>query len=1720
MNVLPALQARLGFSGQGRLTSWLLSVAAVFALAAATPAPAGLSTEIRYSADGDALTPGSTFDVLVRVANNTEDIGSFSFQFGFDPAEVQPTSPAMVMEVPGSPFIFDLSDAAQPTTGVLNASALITTPGNTAAEGDLFKVGFEVVSGSPLTSSDGTGLPDSLTLGPNFLVTDPLLSFGSGTPISTTFIREGDPDTPFIGVDPLTIDRTITAGTNAADALFNVENTGGGTLNFSITSDQPWVSTTPTMGMSSGESVPVTVFFATAGLAEGGYSATLTVSDPAAANDPVEVAVDLKVNPALGGAIVRYTVDADALTSGSMFNLRAEITDNTQDVGGLAFQIGYDPAELMPVAPVEAVEFPTTPSLSYDVLTTTETMPGVINIAGLVSDPTGTVAEGGLFTIAFKTISGPLSSSDDTGIPDSLTLGDNPMVGDPLIEFGSGDPIPHGFVRGAFEPQPEIGLTTTNLAFSADESTNPPSQQFGVFNAGGGLLDYTVTVDAPWLMVSPEMGSSTGETDDVTVAVDTTGLAPGMYAGTITVSDPAASNDPRIINVTLAVNALPMVAQVRYSVTSDALTSGAEFDMSVRVTSNTLDIGGFAFTAMWDPMDLELVEPPVFENIPGSPIQFDTLSSPVLDMGSVNVAGLVVDAANTAPEGGMFTLRFRTLSPLMSSDTTGIPDSLMLGDNTEVSDPLIEFESGDPIPHIFIREGNQVSPGFIRVLHLAPLAGPVDIYIDGALSAVQGLAFESGTGFIPLPPGNYTFDVVPAGGMIGDSVLTIPATIGEGEQFTAVAYGEVDGGALPGILLAEDFTVDPGNAKVRAVHTALNVGEVDVLALGDPNTSLFPDLGFGTSTALTQVPAATYRLGLDVNNDLVPEFAFSPPELADGLVANVFAVRDAADAVFLLLQLEDSTLIRVDPDPGFIRVLHLAPLAGPVDIYINGVLSAVQGLLFENGTDFIPLSPGDYTFDVVPAGGVLADSVLTVPAAILSDQQFTAVAYGEVDGGSLPGLLLEEDFAVASGNAKVRAAHTAINVGEVDVLALGMPNAVLFPDLPFGGTTALTEIAAGLYRLGLDLDNDLVQELSFSPPELADGLVANVFAVRDASDAIFLLLQLEDSTLIRVDPDPAFELVVGVDPADGGVVDADPAPNALGVYNDGTTVTLTATPNLGFEFVEFIGDGATTLTTTTVVMDQDRATTAVFEALPTFELVLNVSPPDGGTVVADPLPQVGGEYIEGTVVTLTATPNAGFLFASYTGDATGTNPVVQVTLDSDRTVTANFDEIPTFPLDVVINPPGAGTVDLNPLPDGEGEYLEGTVVTLTASPAMGFEFLSYTGDATGTDPVTQVTMDSAKTVTANFQVPAKITFDFPEDTEGWIYTNDVPPFASVIGSYDAGAEALTITTNENTNSFAFWESPTFVIGQPVEIEAAEEDVRFIRGLMGPESIYRTTWSLSSDLADPALAPTLRVRSSAFDFQQSDVLVSTSVNDADFSPGTTPREYVQIFSQPEGQDMFRLDFDMLNFLTTNAATATFSLDMVMVEALGTADLGTGTPVVSFDFLFDGANGFTPVTVDALAAPEVFFDAEGLTIQGVANKGEPQTPDVIFGFYSLITDVPFAADTLYRVRWQVGTSASGQVIDQLPTFRLRVNDTSLVFSAYTLVDSVDDDARLPSNEGGPQLYDLYIQTPAEIVGDNWIFSFDYLYVAARGDDPTLPVTLEALEITEFDVPAEAK
>ncbi len=123
---------------------------------------------------------------------------------------------------------------------------------------------------------------------------------------------------------------------------------------------------------------------------------------------------------------------------------------------------------------------------------------------------------------------------------------------------------------------PDISVSPTGLTPTCTLGSDAPSETFDVWNSGEQTLDYTVSVDEPWLSVDPTSGSSTGSGDAAThtVSYSTSGLSLGSYSASITVSDPAATNDPVVIPVSLTVVEPPPEISLDPSTLSPSCAAG------------------------------------------------------------------------------------------------------------------------------------------------------------------------------------------------------------------------------------------------------------------------------------------------------------------------------------------------------------------------------------------------------------------------------------------------------------------------------------------------------------------------------------------------------------------------------------------------------------------------------------------------------------------------------------------------------------------------------------------------------------------------------------------------------------------------------------------------------------------------------------------------------------------------------------------------------------------------------------------------------------------------------------------------------------------------------------------------------------------------------------------------------------------------------------------
>ncbi|HCE53778.1 MAG: hypothetical protein APF83_12840 [Lutibacter sp. BRH_c52] len=252
-----------------------------------------------------------------------------------------------------------------------------------------------------------------------------------------------------------------------------------------------------------------------------------------------------------------------------------------------------------------------------------------------------------------------------------------------------------------------------------------------------------------------------------------------------------------------------------------------------------------------------------------------------------------------------------------------------------------------------------------------------------------------------------------------------------------------------------------------------------------------------------------------------------------------------------------------------------------------------------------------------------------------------------------------------------------------------------------------------------------------------------------------------------------------------------------GTFVEGTTVTLTATPNPLYTFDNWTEGGAIVPgagATYQFVLAGNRTLVANYSLIPPtqFAVIVSSNPILGGVTTG------AGLYDEGLSVTVTATPNAGFTFANWTEGGVivpGATATYQFVIANDRTLVANYVPV-QFTIALSSSPLMGGTTG------GAGTFDTGTTRTITATAAVGYDFANWTEGGVivpGAGASYQFVLTGNRTLVANFVVEPPLQFTvmlIADPNDGGIVTGG--------GSFDEGS-LVPISANANAGyTFVNW----------------------------------------------------------------------------------------------------------------------------------------------------------------------------------------------------------------------------------------------------------------------------------------------------------------------------
>lgn len=223
-------------------------------------------------------------------------------------------------------------------------------------------------------------------------------------------------------------------------------------------------------------------------------------------------------------------------------------------------------------------------------------------------------------------------------------------------------------------------------------------------------------------------------------------------------------------------------------------------------------------------------------------------------------------------------------------------------------------------------------------------------------------------------------------------------------------------------------------------------------------------------------------------------------------------------------------------------------------------------------------------------------------------------------------------------------------------------------------------------------------------------------------------------------------------------------------YNSATQVTLTATAASGYTFTGWSGACSGT-GTCAVTMSAAKAVTAIFTASDTTggttggtdggdgtttQYSLSVTKSGNGTVTSSPTGISCGadcskSFDASTVVTLTAVPESGATFVGWSGACKGSSATCELTIDSDKIVSAAFrDSTTTKTYTITASAGKGGTIDQK----GKVKVYQGMNITFNVTPGTGYEIADVKADGKSVKTQLEGNYYTFTNVTGNHSITA------------------------------------------------------------------------------------------------------------------------------------------------------------------------------------------------------------------------------------------------------------------------------------------------------------------------------------------------------------------------------
>ncbi|MDL2292495.1 InlB B-repeat-containing protein [Acholeplasma sp. OttesenSCG-928-E16] len=276
---------------------------------------------------------------------------------------------------------------------------------------------------------------------------------------------------------------------------------------------------------------------------------------------------------------------------------------------------------------------------------------------------------------------------------------------------------------------------------------------------------------------------------------------------------------------------------------------------------------------------------------------------------------------------------------------------------------------------------------------------------------------------------------------------------------------------------------------------------------------------------------------------------------------------------------------------------------------------------------------------------------------------------------------------------------------------------------------------------------------------------------------------------------------------------------------EGETISLTATPDTGYEFVGwFLGDAteafSTSASITSYTMPGENLVVTAKFALLSYTVSFLEATNGSYTITIDEETKALGSHTlsHGTEVSLEATPSSGYAFSHWLVDSVQSD--IYTTASITYPVSGEVDIVPVFSLlateatlTISANTGGVVASNIVGMVDGIATIAPNDSVTVTATPSTNYRFIGWFEGTTEKSTSLSYTFNMTNydlTLVAKFQETAVVTVQYATEGE---FSND-------------------LTYNDQTSTV--WVSKVFDVGDEIELVAY------------PSSGYRISNSSTTD----------------------------------------------------------------------------------------------------------------------------------------------------------------------------------------------------------------------------------------------------------------------------------